>query len=256
MNKFWEQRVYEHYISTGKLASRPDPKLLFEPRRPYVEKVIREHIPSDKSVRIVELGCGPAPFLYFLKQRGYVNLAGIDVSSEQVALAHAVGLENEVVQGDIIAYLGAAKPASFDVIIMFDILEHFSIPEQFDIMDKVFAQLKPEGRCILHVPNAAGIFGTRVLYGDITHKSAFTYRSIEQLLLTVGFSEVKCFEDKPIPHSAFGFVRRIIWEMVTIGQVIALGAETGNIKRSEHILSQNMLVVASSRVWNSEISLP
>ena len=67
---------------------------------------------------------------------------------------------------------------------------------------------------------------------------------MEQLLRTIGFEEIKCSEDKPIPHSLFSVIRRIIWEVVTIGQVIALGAETGNIKRNDYILSQNMLTVA------------
>lgn len=245
MTRGWEQRVYDNYVSTGKLPTRPDPAYLFGPSRPYVERVVRKHIPADREVHILELACGPAPFLYFLKQHGYVNLAGVDISPEQVALAHAVGLENEVVQGDMLSYLDAAKPGSFDIVIMFDILEHFSVPEQFDIMDKVFSRLKSRGKCILHVPNAAGIFGARVLYGDITHKFAFTRRSIEQLLLTVGFEEIKCFEDKPIPYNAFSLVRRIVWEIVSIGQVIALGAETGNIKRGKYILTQNMLAVAT-----------
>src|SRR5271157_4479333 len=98
----WEQRVYAHYVSSGNLTAQPDPNLLFEPSRPYIEKVIREQFPANKSARVLELACGPAPFLYFLKQRGYFNLVGIDISPEQVALAHAVGLEKEVVQGDMV----------------------------------------------------------------------------------------------------------------------------------------------------------
>jgi hypothetical protein len=67
---------------------------------------------------------------------------------------------------------------------------------------------------------------------------------MEQLLRTIGFEEIKCFEDKPIPHSLFSSLRRMIWEVVTIGQVITIGAETGNIKRKDYILSQNMLAIA------------
>jgi 2-polyprenyl-3-methyl-5-hydroxy-6-metoxy-1,4-benzoquinol methylase len=169
---------------------------------------------------------------------------GIDISPEQVALAHAVGLEQEVVQGDMLALLDRANPDYYDVIILFDILEHFPPAEQINILDKVFTRLKSNGKCILHVPNAEGCFGSRILYSDISHKFAFTRRSMEQLLRTVGFEEIVCLEDKPIPHSLFSFVRRIIWEVVAMVQVIAIGSETGNIKRNSYILSQNMLTVA------------
>ena len=244
MTNNWERRVYAHYVSTGNLPETPDPRVLFGPRKPYIEKIICEHIPQNSSTRVLELACGPAPFLYFLKQRGYSNLMGIDTSPQQVVLAHAIGLENEVAQGDMIAYLEVAEPDYFDVIIMFDILEHFARPEQFDIMDKVFARLKPNGKCILHVPNAEGIFGTRVLYGDITHKSAFTRRSMEQLLQIVGFKNIQCFEDKPILHGMQSSIRRAVWEIVSAYVFIAVGAETGNIRRRNYIFSQNMLVIA------------
>jgi len=247
MAESWEQRVYARYVSSGNLTARPDPNLFFGPNQPYIEKVIREQFPTEKSARVLELACGPAPFLYFLKQRGYSNLVGIDISLEQVALAHAVGLEKEVMQGDMVAFLATAEFEYYDTIILFDILEHFCRAEQFNILDKVFARLKPDGKCILHVPNAEGYCGTRVLYSDITHKSAFTRRSMEQLLRTIGFEEIKCFEDKPIPHGLFSIIRRVIWEVVTIGQVIAIGAETGNIRRNGYILSQNLLVVAKKR---------
>lgn len=165
MTQNWEQRVYDRYVSTGKLSTHTDPNLLFGPHRPYCERVIHEHIlPSTKpSSRILELACGPAPFIYLLKQQGYNQLIGIDTSPEQVALAHAIGLEQEVLQGDIYTFLDDTEIESFDIILMFDILEHFHPSEQFEIMDKVFARLKSGGKCILHVPNGGGIFGMRVL---------------------------------------------------------------------------------------------
>ncbi len=244
MAENWEHRVYERYVSLGNLAAKPDPNLLYGQNRPYVEKIIRDHFPTPKSLRILELACGPAPVLFLLKQRGYSNLVGIDTSPEQVALAHAVGLEKEVLQGDMLEFLNATELEEYDIIILFDILEHFDRIEQLDVLDKVFARLKPNGKCIMHVPNAEGCFGGRVLYSDITHKSAFTRRSMEQMLRTIGFEEIWCFEDKPISHGLFSIIRRTIWEVVTMGQVIALGAETGNIRRNNYILSQNMLAVA------------
>lgn len=245
MAQDWEQRVYDRYVSTGKLPKQTDPELLFAPARPYFEKVMREHIlpSSNISSYILELACGPAPFVYLLKQGGYTQLIGIDTSAEQVALAHAIGLEKEVILGDVDDFLDKASPESFDIVLMFDILEHFSTAEQFALMDKVFTKLKKGGKVILHLPNAEARYGTRVLYGDITHKASFTRRSLEQLMLTVGFQSVRCFEDKPIIHGFISTIRRALWEIVTLWQVFMLAIETGNLRRHAYILSLNMLVV-------------
>lgn len=239
----WEQRVYAHYVSTGGLVAQPDPKQLFGPSRPYIEQVIARHIPAAQSTRVLELACGPAPFLYHLKQRGYNYLHGVDASPEQVALAHALGLAEEVEAGDLLDFLQAAEARSYDVIILFDILEHLPPAEQFRVMDAVHATLKPGGIAIMHVPNGESMGGVRVLYGDITHKTAFTRRSMEQLLRTVGFTQVRCYEDKPIPHGFFSSLRRIIWEALTFAQMVFSAVETGLLRRSHYILSRNMLVV-------------
>lgn len=244
MKKNWEERVYARYVTTGNLPNQADPNLLFGQNQPYIKKTIREHFPKNKAARILELACGAAPFLYFLKKEGYSNLTGIDISPQQVSLAHAIGLRDEVHQDNIVSFLNMQSSNRYDVIILFDILEHFAPAEQFEVLDKAFARLTPQGKCILHVPNADGVFGSRVRYSDITHKTAFTNRSITQLLRTIGFTQIQCFEDKPIPHSLFSVIRRGLWEIFAMGQVFILAIETGNLHRHQYIFSQNMLVVA------------
>lgn len=245
MSDDWKTRVYDSYVSGGRLVTEPDPAKLFGQRAPYIKQVIRKHIPQKKDARVLELACGPAPFIYFLKADGYTNLSGIDVSPEQVSLAHALGL-NQVRLGDMNLFLEQADRESFDIVIMFDILEHFTREKQLNILDKVVSVLKPDGKCILHLPNAEGYCGTRVLYSDITHETSFTRRSITQILGLVGLSDVQCTEDKPIPHGTISLIRRIIWEVMTLGWRITLSAETGGLPTS-FILSQNMLVVARKK---------
>ena len=90
------------------------------------------------------------------------------------------------------------------------------------------------------------VLWNRVLYSDITHEASFTRRSITQILGLVGLSDVQCTEDKPIPHGTISLIRRIIWEVMTLGWRITLSAETGGLPTS-FILSQNMLVVARKK---------
>jgi len=122
-----------------------------------------------------------------------------------------------------------------------DILEHLEKGELLALLDQVYASLRSDGIVIIHVPNAEGLFGMRIRYGDLTHENCFTPRSIEQALNACSFHHVVCFEDKPIIHGAKSLLRRIIWELLTAPPRLLLAAETGSTRS---ILSQNMLVIA------------
>ncbi len=175
-----------------------------------------------------------------MKQAGYQQVQGIDVSAEQVALAHRLGIP-EVQQDDLNSFLECTPMGSIDVVLLMDVLEHLTRQELFDTLDEVYRILKPGGRCIAHVPNAEGLFGMRIRYGDLTHEMAFTPKSAHQLFVTIGFGEVTSHEDRPVIHNLKSFVRRVIWDVLTLPFRLLLTAETG---QTSFVLSQNMLIVA------------
>jgi cyclopropane fatty-acyl-phospholipid synthase-like methyltransferase len=123
--------------------------------------IIKRHIPQDRNQVIVDLGCGSGAYLYFLRERGYTDLRGVDISTEQVDLAHKLGLMS-VERNSIEAYAASLPNHSVDVILLMDVLEHMGRQEIFFLLDNVIRILKPGGRCLLHVPNAEGLFGMRV----------------------------------------------------------------------------------------------
>ncbi|MFB6216852.1 MAG: class I SAM-dependent methyltransferase, partial [Candidatus Aenigmatarchaeota archaeon] len=114
--------------------------------------------------------------------------------------------------------------------------------EIFRILEEVNRVLRGGGKCVIHVPNAQGIFGMRVRYGDLTHERAFTPKSIQQLLRTTGFTNVQVFEDKPVVHGLMSFFRRIVWELTTLIPRLTLLSESPGAESLA--LSQNMLVTA------------
>lgn len=206
-----------------------------------MRQIISKHIATTgKQARILDLGCGHGAFMHSLRESGYQNVLGVDVSEEQIALARSLGIPG-VVQSDLTTFLRNRESASADVILMMDILEHLTREEELSALDEVFRVLTPKGRCILHVPNAEGLWGMRIRYGDMTHEQCFTRSSVRQLLRTVGFQTVRCYEEKPIPHGTVSMVRRTIWELGTIWARILLASETGSI---DAILSQNLLAGA------------
>lgn len=84
----------------------------------------------------------------------------------------------------------------------------------------------------------------RVRYDDLTHEQAFTKASLGQLFGTLNFTEVRCFEDKPIVHGLKSAARRVLWGLVTAPLRLVHIAETGDFNV---ILSRNLLFVARQK---------
>jgi 2-polyprenyl-3-methyl-5-hydroxy-6-metoxy-1,4-benzoquinol methylase len=222
----YRQRLYDRYVSSREGSLAPQSVAGFKSRKPYLTRLIQRHFPAERDATILDLGCGHGSLIYFARLAGYGNATGVDTSSEQVAEAKRLGIEG-VVLGDAMETLRSLPDASQDVVIALDVVEHLTKDEVLCFADEVLRTLKPGGRWIIHAPNAASpLFGT-IRYGDYTHEQAFTSRSMTQMLLTVGFGRVECFEDEPIPHGLKSFVRLCLWKLIRAGLTSYLLVETG-----------------------------
>ncbi|MFG1200980.1 class I SAM-dependent methyltransferase [Xanthobacter aminoxidans] len=235
----WQKRLYNAYVSSNQGGQ--DASLGYSVRGSHINSFIRRHIPSDRQIKILDVGCGAGDVIYWLKKANYHNISGFDISPEMIELAHSRGV-TEVKLSDINQAISETESNSIDVVICFDIFEHLSRHELFYISDEIFRILKPGGKIFVHTPNASGIFGGSIRYGDITHEISFTATSMRQLLRTVGFEKVSSFEDKPIPHGLKSTVRAIIWAAGTLGFRLLYAAETGKFN---YIASQNFLTSAT-----------
>lgn len=237
----WKAHLYRSYVSSGQARdSDTSAAEHFRPPRAHLTSIIRRHFPAERSTPIVDVGCGHGSLLYFLRQAGYTNLQGVDTSEEQVALAGRLGVAG-VLCGDALGFLRGLGDSSVGVVGLFDVLEHLTRAEAFELAHEVGRVLAPGGRCIGHVPNAEGIFGMRIRYGDLTHEQAFTKQSVGQMFRSLQYSGVECFEDKPVAHGLKSLVRRVLWDAGTLPFRLLFMAETG---ASGAILSQNLLFVA------------
>jgi len=239
--KEWKRRLYKSYVSSGQAGSvHLTPEKTFRPRKAYIQDIIQKHLPRDRNARILDVGCGHGAFLYFLNLAGFTNIHGVDSSPEQIETAKALGITCAECQSAC-DYLSKLPNAGLDAILLFDVLEHLEPQELFDMLDQVYRVLNPGGSCLIHVPNGEGIFGMKVRFGDLTHVQAFTQNSGRQLLTTIGFREVKCFEERPIPHGVKSTLRRLIWDAGTLPWRLLLAAETGS---PQALLSANILIHA------------
>jgi 2-polyprenyl-3-methyl-5-hydroxy-6-metoxy-1,4-benzoquinol methylase len=237
----WKSAFYDAYVSSGQASDSGKPAAeLFRSRKAFLTHIIATYLPPDRNSRILDLACGPGALLYFLEQAGYRDIAGVDVSAEQIAVAARLGIASAT-SATLEQFLAAQPPASADAVLAIDILEHLTRPQVMTVLAMVRRVLKPGGRCVAHVPNGEGIYSSRIRYGDFTHELAFTQNSARQVFRVAGFSQVKCYEDKPRVHGFVSLARRIIWDVGTLPDRLLWAAETGT---PGAILSQNMMVEA------------
>jgi SAM-dependent methyltransferase len=240
--EFYRERLYQHYLVNCRGVDQQEARGALHSAAPYLKRLIRNHMPPDRNVKIVDLGCGFGALLYWLQQAGYTNLEGVDRSGEQVEGAHSLGLDY-VRQGDITKHLAGSPASSCDLIFAFDVLEHFGKEEAMQFADEVLRVLRPGGRFILHLPNGTGSFAGTVTYGDFTHELILNQRSIAQLLRCVGFSEIKSYEDVPVVHGFASAVRYVVWKIYKTMKWLVYVAETGEYAE-DLILTQCFLTVA------------
>jgi 2-polyprenyl-3-methyl-5-hydroxy-6-metoxy-1,4-benzoquinol methylase len=230
---------YERYVSSGQARISGGNEKSF---LPFLKKIIRDHLPSNLAIRILELGCGGGELLSQIREAGYSRIRGIDLSAEQVARAHQRGLQDLVERGDALRFLACEGDASYDVLIAIDVIEHLSKDEVLQFITESRRILAPGGRLIIHVPNGDSPFCGSIRYCDITHELAFTPKSVHQLALTAGFSSVKCYEDRPIPHGIKSSIRAMLWPFCRSILIFMTAVETGVLDRKS-VYSRTMFAV-------------
>lgn len=238
----YRERIYRHYATARSSELAPKEIAGLSPRAPYLRRLIRRHFPQDRQAVILDLGCGHGALLYFLREAGYQRVFGVDRSPEQVAVAHRLGIHG-VEQGELFATLKSLPDRSQDVVVCFDVIEHFRRDELIRFAEEVARVLRPGGRWVVHVPNGESPFAARMRYGDLTHELAFTRESLAQLCLSCGFSELSCYEDVPVVHGVTSALRFLMWKTIRACLRFYLAAETGDTGRMA-IFSQNLLGVA------------
>jgi len=238
----YRKRVYQNYARNRGHGLAPATLEGFTPRAPTLRKVIRRYFPANRSARVLDLGCGHGALIHFVREAGYADVTGVDVSADQVEAARRLGIEG-VRRGDLLDTLAMLPEASQDVVVSFDVIEHFTRNELVPFVDQVRRVLRPGGRWIIHTPNGDSPFVGAIRYGDLTHELAFTQSSLSQLLLSSGFSRAEFYESGPVAASVKGAVRVVVWRTIRLGLRLWLAAETGDTGRTA-IFTRNLFAIA------------
>ena len=146
-------------------------------------------LPIDLQARILDIGCGQGMALRALKELGYDNASGVDVSADTVEACHARGLN--VARIDSITDLIPEASEKFDFILMTHVLEHIPKSQIIPILQHIRTRLLAEaGTYYVAVPNAQSNTGCYWAYEDFTHETLFTAGSLYFVLKKAGFEQI------------------------------------------------------------------
>lgn len=186
------QADWHGYLGAHDIATR------HQARARYFSWYTQGWLPSSPDASILDIACGAGQFLYFLHSRGFTNCTGIDVDEVQIRYAQELGLCCACADAGSFLATNANK---YEVISLFDILEHFTREELFELLEAVVGHLTPTGSIILSVPNAESPAGLATCFADITHELGFTRTSLSQMLLCHGLELTDVRDPWPAPVS-------------------------------------------------------
>jgi 2-polyprenyl-3-methyl-5-hydroxy-6-metoxy-1,4-benzoquinol methylase len=207
MNKLTYRERMESLNAVG-LSAKPSESHYRECARQYRSRW-GSWLPADRATAFLDLGCGCGEWLYFLRQQGYENTVGIDVSTVKMDFAKAMGLGNAY-KFEAVEFLNQSKNG-FDVITAFNFFEHLAKNELLDVMQLIYEALRPGGRVFAITPNGLSPFSGATRYWDFSHEQSFTPASWRQIAASTGFEEVQFEEYGPMAHSLPGAIRASLW---------------------------------------------
>ncbi|HEX8737343.1 MAG TPA: class I SAM-dependent methyltransferase [Pyrinomonadaceae bacterium] len=212
---------YQHpatYVSTG------NPAVDFQYSVETFEADISNYLPRDKETAILDVGCGWGQLLWWLREKGYTNIQGIDIGKAQEEHGTAIGLDIICVK-DSTNYLENLD-SKYELVIMNHMIEHMPAAEGIKMLKAVYKALRPGGRVIVQTPNLCAIGANWGRYIEITHVTGYTESSLHQIVNSAGFTDIKLFGSKTAFRLAprrlvlllLQFISRAIWRIMLLAE--------------------------------------
>ncbi len=159
----------------------------------------------EPGMATLEIGAGTGQFLLYLHAKEVGDFVGIDHDHATADHVPSEVRENFEV-ADVWAYLDKLPAGrTFDRVVLFDVLEHFSYEEGCRLLARLREIMAPSARIVVRVPNMGSPWGGIHQYGDITHRAGYNPISMRQLALASGFECIRCY-----PHITGSPSRRFL----------------------------------------------
>ena len=239
---------YDGYFSGEPIDPEAAQRFWDEQHARMYDDFIRRFLAGRRG-RLLDVGCGLG---YFVKRAASVpgwEAFGYEISSQAVAYAReTLGLEN-VFCGRV--ETSAFAPNSFDVITLWDVIEH--IPEPDALLSYLCSLLKQDGLLCMHTPNAViqvpkarlkrrlrGMQAGMHYLEARDHINIYKVSTLRRVLVRNGFHRVRFIHLRPIEAvaDAGGAVARLVKRAWFVAAVALFHVSMGRIN------VDNLFVVA------------
>ena len=185
-------RTYDNYFSARSISADA-----------YADYVLPAHftplLPQAKSGPILDIGCGYCQALGSLRELGFTELQGVDISREAVAHALAEGFDVALVE-DLESFIQASE-RRYDLVIMSHVIEHIDKQRIIETLRLIRSRLlTPSGSLYLATPNAQAPTNCYWAYEDFTHTTIFTAGSMIYVLRQAGFQDITFLDPDGLEH--------------------------------------------------------
>lgn len=121
-------------------------------------RLLKKHVRPGS--RYIEIGCAPGKMLAWVAGVLKAQVTGLDYSEPGITkcreLFDVLGLKVDLHHEDIFKH--QLRPASFDVVTSFGVIEHFDDPRP--VVQRHLDLLRPGGVALIAVPNYGGVYGS------------------------------------------------------------------------------------------------
>lgn len=136
--------------------------------------------------RVLEIGFGNGSFLAWARAQG-ADASGIEINDAMLEAARTHGFEASKAT---LAEL-AARGECYDLIVAFDVLEHWDAGELLQNFGCIRRLLREGGLFLARFPNGQSPFGRVFQHGDFSHKSTLSSYKIEYLATATDLQVVR-----------------------------------------------------------------
>jgi 2-polyprenyl-3-methyl-5-hydroxy-6-metoxy-1,4-benzoquinol methylase len=231
----YRKKIYERYLTSDNFRDFNEIENQFNSIN-YIDQNIIDVLPNDKKAKILDIGCGFGKWLKYLKENGYIDVNGVEIGEEQNQFLKDKGFN--VIKSDIVDFLKTTNH-KYSLITMFDVLEHFRKDEIVELIPLLKNILSDNGILIVRVPNGEAMYKGGIMYGDFTHETFFSARSLKQVFRLYDFGEIDVFPVYPIKHSFKSTIRYYGYKFYEFFYKVGIIFEMG--QASDFISSQNIL---------------
>jgi len=191
LKKFYSSKDY--YVSDDPDLSASGYKDYFAQCSPVLQReyfrLLTHFNRKQGKIRYLDIGSGPGGIVQLAGEAGW-DATGLELSSWAVHQGLQSGLR--MIEGTL--HDADIPDQSFDVISMFDVLEH--LPQPVEYMREIYRILSPGGMVFVETPNVEGLFAKHLYKEDSdlvkprAHICLYSPNTAKRLFDSVPFSEV------------------------------------------------------------------